>query len=467
MSDRLKTLLEKYQVKDAAFQARLAELEVAKDASGNARMPTEAELAEIKAAELELEALSESVKAERKAADRRAEMARIAAEAQSPAAKDVTGTIKGVTDPAIERVRAEVISKLTATQKMSVFLKAAVLKLYEPSMNLVGHIKGMGYETLADQWEDDARRHGKTLSGLSTTAGGHAIPTVLASEFIDWLYPQSIFMAGNPVMVDLSAGNLDIVGGNASATASYRAENANAAYSDATFRKVSLAAKNLAAITAMTNELIRRSPLAIDTFVQNDLRRAFIQQMDLSLQRGDGSSNTPTGIRNAVDSASRITAVDQVAPGPEEIDDELRRMLSILFVSNMPIERPTWQMAPRTHLYLESLRNSDGSKAFPEMSLQNPRLKGYPVLVSTQIPINLGTGTDESEISLTNFGHILFGDTQEMTLDVSREATYDVSGTLNSAFSKNQTVVRLIGSHDVDARYDAACITLTALKWGA
>ena len=465
MSDRYKSLLEKFQVKDAALQKRLAQLEDAKDASGNPRAPTEAEMAEIKAAETELENLSVSVKAEKAAAERRAEMTRLAAEAEAPQKRDTTGAIAGI--QRANTVPAEAARKLTATQKFSVFLKGVVTRHYEPHLDAFAHIKNMGYESLANEWEADLRAQNKTLSTLSGGAGGNAIPTVLASEFIDWLYPHSVFLAGNPQRVDLSAGNLDIVGGNASSTASYRAENANVAYSDASFRKVSLAAKNLAAITAMTNELIRRSPMAIDTFVQNDLRRAFITTMDLALQRGDGSSNTPTGIRNAVGSGQRIAAVNDTAPAAEDVDAELRRMLLLVYASNIPVERLTWQMAPRTHLYLESLRNSDGSKSFPEMSLQNPRLKGFPVLVSTQIPINLGSGTDESEITLTDFAHVLFGDTQEMTLDVSREATYDVSGTLHSAFSKNQTVIRLVGSHDVDVRYDAAVTTLTAVKWGS
>lgn len=466
MSDRLKSLHEKFVLRDTAYQNRLDELESAKDASGNPRDVTEAERAELKAAEDELTRLADSIKAEKAAEDRRQEIARAAADAMSPKTKDVTGAINTIAQGG-QQIRAAIPGKLTATQKFAVFLKGVVTSYHEPRLGVLDHVKNMGFEQLSEEWDGNLRATNKTLSTLSSAAGGYAVPTVLAAEFIDWLYPQSVFMAGNPERVDLSAGNLSITGGNASATATYRAENANAAYSDATFRQVVLAAKNLAAVTAMTNELIRRSPMAIDSFVQGDLRRAFINTMDLALQRGDGTSNTPTGIRNAVASGSRIASVDDIAPAPEDIDKELRRILTIVYNSNMPMERPAWQMAPRTHLYLESLRNLDGSKAFPEMSLENPRLKGHRVIVSTQIPINLGTGTDESEISFTNFGHVLFGDTQEMTLDVSREATYDVSGTLHSAFSKNQTVIRLVGSHDVDARYDAACVTLTAVRWGA
>ena len=458
MSDRLKTLEKKFALADEAYQKLLDTL-IGKDSQ-----PTEAEAQEVARLEAETKRLSEAYLAEKAAEERRQEIARSAAAAAAPAQKDVTGTIANVQKSSI--IRAEVVQKkLTATQKFSVFLKGIVSQYHDVERRSAWeHIKSFGYEQLGDEWQSNLQAENKTLSTLSSGAGGYAVPTVLSNEFIDWLYPQSVFLAGNPTMVDLSAGNLNITGGNASSTASYRAENANIAYSDASFRQVALVAKNLAAITAMTNELIGRSPMAIDTFVQSDLRRAFLTTMDLALQRGDGTSNTPTGIRNAVSSTYRIAAVNNTAPSPEDVEDELRRILLLVMNSNMGLERPAWQMAPRTFLFLESLRNIDGSKAFPEVA--NKMLKGFPIIMSTQIPINLGGGTDESEISFTNFGHVLFGDTKAMTLAVSREATYDVSGTLNSAFSKNQTVIRLIGAHDVDCRYDPACTTLTAVRWG-
>ena len=464
MSERLKSLLERFRVSDEAFQRRLGELENAKDAAGNPRALTPEEQKEVDDAQAHLERLAVSVKAEKSAEDRRTEMTALEAWGAQPGARDTTGTIARVVQ---QTVRASIPLQLTATQKFSVFLKAAVSRYYDPSMDIFGHAKEAGFEQLANEWGDSLRSENKTLSSLSNGAGGYAIPTVLSTEFINWLYPQSIFLAGNPVPVDLSAGNLNITGGNASATASYRTENAVISEADASFRQITLSAKNLAALTAITNELLRRSPMAIDTFVQGDLRRAFLLQMDLSLQRGDGSSNTPTGIRNLGTSGQRIIAVDNIAPSAEDIDDELRRLLTLVFNSNMPMERLTWQMAPRTFLYIQNLRTSLGVKAFPEMDGTMPTLKGYPVIKSTQIPINLGSGTNESEISLTDFGHVLFGDTQTMTMDVSREATYDVSGTLKSAFTQNQTVIRLVGSHDVNIRYNAAVGTLTTLKWGA
>lgn len=468
MSDRLKSLLSQFKVKDGALAARIAELENAKDASGNPRAPTEAELAEIKAAEDEVQRLSDSVETEMKADARRAAMLKAETEAAAPAAKDITGTIGTIARAGVPATTVPAAPKtLTPTLKFSVFLKGVMMEHHNPRLSIEDHIKGFGFEQLADEWNTSLATENKTLSSLSSAAGGYSIPTVLSSEFIQWLYPQSVFLAGNPTRVDLSSGNLNITGGNASATASYRAENAVLTYADATLRQVSLAAKNLAAVTAMTNELIMRSPMMIDTFVQGDLRRAFLLQMDLSLQRGDGTSNTPTGIRNTVSSTYRIAAVSDIAPDAQSIDDELKRMLVLVMNSNMPMDRPAWQMAPRTLLYMESLRNPDGSKAYPNLSITGGTLKGIPIIVSTQLPINLGTGTDESEISLTNFGHVLFGDTQAMTLDVSREASYDVSGTLKSAFAQNQTVFRLVGSHDVNVRYNPACTTLTAVRWGA
>lgn len=462
MSDRIKRLTEKYRSLDEANQARMLELDERVDKGGKPVPMTAAEIKEVEDAEAELQRLGDTITAERKASARRAGVEAAAAEDMAPANKDVTGAIRDVTKRA-GLVPATPVIKLTTTQKMGIFTAGVARRHHNPDRNVLKHIEEMGFGQLIEEWGGEQ----KVLSTLTGAAGGFGVPTVLSTEFINWLYPKSAFLSGNPIRIDLSAGNLHISGGNASATASYRAEAANIAYSDPTVREVTLAAKNLAAITALTNELINRSPLMIDTWVQTDLQRAFTQTMDLALLRGDGTSNTPTGIRNAITSGQRVAVAAGVSPSLTQVESDLRLILILYAASNIPQGRPHWILHPRVKLYLAAQRDGNGNIAWPGLSLSSPTLKGWPVIESTQVPSTLGAGTNESEIYLADFDHIYFGDTQAMTLDVSREAAYDVSGTLHSAFSKNQTVIRLVGSHDVAVRYNAAVAVLTAVQWGA
>src|SRR5690606_32461786 len=84
-----------------------------------------------------------------------------------------------------------------------------------------------------------------------------------------------------------------IIGG---ATASYVGENAAIQYSEASADSITLTPKKLAAITALSNELIRRSNPAADQIVRDDLLAAVAQVSDAQFLRGAGSATSPKGL---------------------------------------------------------------------------------------------------------------------------------------------------------------------------
>jgi HK97 family phage major capsid protein len=89
---------------------------------------------------------------------------------------------------------------------------------------------------------------------------------------------------------------------------------------------------------------------------------------------------------------------------------------------------------------------------------------------SSQISItrdDSGTATgDESRIYFADFSRLLYGEDGGLRIDVSREASYNVSGTAVHAFQRDQTVVRLISSHDFAAKYRGMAISIIkAVDW--
>ena len=52
-----------------------------------------------------------------------------------------------------------------------------------------------------------------------------------------------------------------------------------------------------------------------------------------------------------------------------------------------------------------------------------------------------------------------------MTLAASDSAAYDDNGTMRSAFSNDETLIRLIEEHDTQLRYDAAFAVLQGVTW--
>jgi HK97 family phage major capsid protein len=92
--------------------------------------------------------------------------------------------------------------------------------------------------------------------------------------------------------------------------------------------------------------------------------------------------------------------------------------------------------------------------------------KGYPVEVTNNVPINLGSGSD-SEVYLIDFNECVIADSFQLRIDASEAAAYKVGANLVSAFSQNQTVIRAVAGHDFGMRRVKAAAVLTAVTWGA
>jgi len=91
-------------------------------------------------------------------------------------------------------------------------------------------------------------------------------------------------------------------------------------------------------------------------------------------------------------------------------------------------------------------------------------LRGKPLRTTTQVPINLGSGSD-SELYLADFANVVIGDSEGITLDVSSEAAYFDGSNVVSPFSRDETVIRAIQQHDIEIRQDFAVAVLTGVTW--
>jgi len=60
----------------------------------------------------------------------------------------------------------------------------------------------------------------------------------------------------------------------------------------------------------------------------------------------------------------------------------------------------------------------------------------------------------------------VIGEQENMKVDFSREATYkDAGGNLVSAFSRNQSVVRVVAEHDIGFRHLEGLVLGTGVTW--
>lgn len=294
--------------------------------------------------------------------------------------------------------------------------------------------------------------------------------TPLSSDWLETLRNDSVILSNNPLMVDMSEGSLKFSGGNASVTGTYTTEGADAAYVQLTTRNITMSAKYVKAVTAFGNYLAERSPFNVAAIVGADLQAGFMLGVDNAGYRGDGTGNNPSGVYTLTAAGNKLTVGNTTAtPTYAQVDVELKRALTKLASSNVPRRRIVCLMNPRVKYQIQFTKDGNGNFAYPGLNSASPTiLEGIPVVTSNVIPINLGVGTDESEIGFVDFGHFMMGNARAMQIAASNEASYkDGSNTMQSAFSREETVLRASAAHDFGTRYDTAHVFLTAVRWGA
>ncbi len=444
------------------------------------RDPTEAEAKEIDDAAASVEKIFGDITRLQKIEDAAARVAAVTIPAPAKA-KDATGIVDKITDSAPvlgHKLFAETKKELTGFELVGLAAWATAKHKESPSKSCEQHLDAIGLTQLADGFRRQKALNAQDKSWTTGSGGDNAIFTPLSTDFIDFLYNASAFISSQPMIVDMPYGSIKIPGGNASAAGTYATEVADAGYTEATSRSVTMTAKHLKAITAMSNYLLEVSPLNVAAILGQNLAQAMTIGIDSAGLRGTGSGANPSGIATLVNSGQLKHAAtwlgtsytDATKPTIAELDGTIRPLMSAIRSTNIPMLRPRWIMSNRVFTYLQFMRNTYNLPIFP--GLQNTDAPtwydGIPVTRTEQVPNNLsdGTNSDCTEIYLVYFGHVMFGITRQLRLQASTEATY-VNSTNLSAFSRDETVIRGIASHNFGMRYDKAAAMIDQCRFGA
>lgn len=303
------------------------------------------------------------------------------------------------------------------------------------------------------------------LSTVTPSAGGVLVPQNFAADLIESLRPISTVRKMGCVSLPLNNGNLTLPRLLGSTSVSYIGTEEDIPVTDVTFGDTKLSSKKAAAIVPMSNDLLAHAGInpRVDAVVVTDLQVSMSLSEDLTFIRSDGSGGKPKGLRYWALPGNLVVA--PVDPTLEQIEAYLSGLMLRLEMANVNMTSCGWILSPRTVRWLGSRRDGNGNKAYPEIEIG--KLKGYAFALTTQIPVNLGAGADESEIYFVNFADMFIGEDQQLAIAYSTEASYkDGNGNTVSAFQRDQTLIRVIAKHDFGPRHVESIVVGTQVKWG-
>ena len=296
---------------------------------------------------------------------------------------------------------------------------------------------------------DETRK--RAMSQTTDSAGGYLVPTQHIAELIEMLYDRAVCIAlGATVLDNLTGSPVEIPKQTGGATAYWPGENAAITDSNLTLDQLSLSPKAVGCLVKLSNRLIQLSNPSAEVMVRRDIATALALAIDLKALRGDGTSNTPTGIANT----SGINTVAIGTSGGVFDFDIAMQMIDELDVDNALKGKLGFAFHAKVKGKMKRERvpqfSGDGKGAYVMLPMTDAVLKerlGYAFETSNQIPTNLskGSGTSLSEIYFGNWEELLIGSWGAMQIMASQETS--------DAFEKNQTWVRILQDVDIGVRH--------------
>lgn len=374
-------------------------------------------------------------------------------------------------DAKIEKaVRAETAAAASAqpVAGQPATVPAAVAEKVHPIGGMVkAFYHASGNAMLAAQWAEknlgESHPVTKALNTSQAAAGGALVPEDFANQVIELLRPNTVVRASGPIVIPMPRGTMRMGKQTAGVTGGYGAEGSVMPAQQPTVGNIVASFKKLTVKVPISNDWLRYSSPATDGLVQNDIVLGLARTEDLGFLRGDGGADWPRGLRYIVSAANTIAS--NATPTLTTVDSELSQAILALEAANVPMLNPGWVFHPRIKQYLLTLKNSNGFYVYRDEMVNNGTLRGYPFRTTTQVPVNLGAGSD-TEVYLVDWSQALIFDALSLSLGMSQDASYtDASGNQRNAFERDETLIRAIAEHDFHMRHDEAVACITAVKW--
>ncbi|HQR77150.1 MAG TPA: phage major capsid protein, partial [Burkholderiaceae bacterium] len=285
-------------------------------------------------------------------------------------------------------------------------------------------------------------------------------------DFIEYLYGMTIF---DRLPLRSVPANVTIKGQDGAATGYWVGESKGIPMSKADFSNVSLTPLKVAALTVLSNELIRDSSPSAEMLVRDALAEASAQKVDTTFLSTSAASSgvSPAGILNG------LTANTSEGITADDARDDLNGLYNY-FAGQKNTSGLVIVTTPVIANALYNLRNALGQMEFPGMTRTGGELQGFPVYVGD----NVGTGDlimmKPSDIWKIGDGGVQVSISREAAIEQSdaptgatdTPATAGNSTKWTSMFQEESTAIKVVRSINFQKRRSTAVAYIGNAAYG-
>ena len=311
----------------------------------------------------------------------------------------------------------------------------------------------------------------QTLSTHDDTAGGSLVAPASQGELIELVRNASVLGRLGVRNITLpTSGKLNLPRQTGSVTSAWIGESTAITPSDVATGHLALTAKKIGSLLKSPNELFRFTlPGSVERLLRQDMAMSAATKIDQTAIDGTSSSVAPKGIIN-YSGITTLTASVTGADGDDFSPSDPARMLASLESNNHQLDDSVAFVLRGANFYElleergDSINSGDGLGPFlfamNREAIQDgkpPRLRGHRVVTSESVP------RDRAKGSATNLSLVLCGKWSDFVVASLGVAEVAATDSGDTAFTTDQTWIRLIQHLDFGPRHEDAFVLMDDL----
>lgn len=257
----------------------------------------------------------------------------------------------------------------------------------------------------------------RALSEGTDSAGGYAVPDILASTIIDRMRARATVFASGARTVPLQSDVQKIARLATDPTAAWVSENAALTASDPTFEVLTFTPQALVSHVRASRQLLQDS-VNIDAALENAFVESLAREIDRVALRGSGTPPEPRGLRT-------MTGVNEISMGVNGLQltnhDKLLDARQLILDANGP-EPTSAIMATRTDTTIAKFKDTTNQPLDAPSALRH-----LVIRPTTQVLVNetQGTANNASTVYLGGFAELFIGIRSDLRIEVLKERYAD------------------------------------------